>query len=204
MSTDKPMSRRDRNLAGIRQKATELAERIVLEQGGDALHARGLAKELNISVGSLYNAFGDLDGVVRAVNARCADRLAEKLRIAARTEASDPVARINAIGEAYFDFAVAEPRRWYMLFERDSDLQLDLRTQELQEGLLNMLIRAGEGDPDDRQHREFYLMLWASVHGIVSLACRPSITMIDPGSARAYIRSLIRAAFRNFPETAPS
>ena len=204
MNTEKPMSRRDRNLAGIREKATELAERIVLEKGGDALHARGLAKELNISVGSLYNAFGDLDGVVRAVNVRCADRLAEKLRAAALSEAADPITRINAIGAAYFDFALAEPRRWYMLFERDSDLQLDLRAQELQEGLLDMLIRAGDGDPDNRQHREFYLMLWASVHGIVSLACRPSITMIEPGSARAYIASLIRAAFRNFPETDPS
>ena len=203
MSTKEKPSRRDRNLADIRERATEIAERIVLEKGGGALNARGLAKELGISVGSLYNAFGDLDGVVRAVNARCGDRLAHALRTALTQAPDNARARVIAIGEAYFDFANSEPRRWYMLFERDSDLQLDLRTTELQEGLLEMLIRAGDGDPADEQHRQFFLLLWASVHGLVSLACRPSIVMIKPEVARSYMHDLIGAAFRNFPQTAP-
>jgi AcrR family transcriptional regulator len=180
-----------------------VAERIVLEKGGDALSARGLANELGISVGSLYNAFGDLDGVVKAVNARCAERLAQALRSALAKAPDDARGRVIAIGEAYFDFANAEPRRWYMLFERDSDLQLDVKTTELQEGLLSMLIRAGDGDPANEQHRQFFLLLWASVHGLVSLACRPSIVMIQPEVARSYMHNLIKAAFRNFPETAP-
>mgnify|MGYP001817138401 FL=1 len=203
MNTKEKLSRRDRNLADIRDRATTVAERIVLEKGGDALNARGLAQELGISVGSLYNAFGDLDGVVRAVNARCADRLAQTLRSALAKAPDSPRSRVIAIGEAYFNFANAEPRRWYMLFERDSDLQLDLKTTELQEGLLNMLIHAGDGDPSNEQHRQFFLLLWASVHGLVSLACRPSIVMIQPQVARSYMHDLIGAAFRNFPETAP-
>ena len=203
MSSDKTVSRRDRNLANIRERATTVAERIVLEKGGGALNARGLAAELGVSVGSLYNAFGDLEGVVRAVNSRCADQLAKKLRNALQNAPESPRARVIAIGEAYFDFAHAEPRRWYMLFERDSDLQLDLKTAQLQEGLLEMLIRAGDGDPSNQQHRQFFLLLWASVHGLVSLACRPSIVMIAPEVARSYMHDLIGAAFRNFPETAP-
>ncbi|WP_227271859.1 TetR/AcrR family transcriptional regulator [Roseobacter weihaiensis] len=203
MNTNETLSRRDRNLADIRERATTVAERIVLEQGGGALNARGLAKELGISVGSLYNAFGDLDGVVRAVNTRCSDRLAKALRAALEAAPADARARVIAIGEAYFDFARSEPRRWYMLFERDSDLELDVKTAELQEGLLEMLIRAGDGDPGNQQHRQFFLLLWASVHGLVSLACRPSIVMISPDVARSHMLDLIAAAFRNFPETAP-
>lgn len=203
MTVKEKPSRRDRNLSDIRERATQVAERIVLEQGGGALNARGLAKELGISVGSLYNAFGDLEGVVRAVNARCGDRLAKNLRKALVDAPDAARARVIAIGEAYFDFAYSEPRRWYMLFERDSDLQLDLHTAELQEGLLEMLIRAGDGNPEDEQHRQFFLLLWASVHGLVSLACRPSIVMIQPEVARSYMHDLISAAFRNFPETAP-
>jgi AcrR family transcriptional regulator len=199
MKAEEPSTRRERNLADIREKATHLAERIVLEKGGDALTARGLAQGLGVSVGTLYNAFGDLDGVVRAVNARCASRLAEALRRALATASDTPRARVIAIGEAYFDFANAEPRRWYMLFERDSNLQLDLKTAELQEGLLEMLIRAGDGDPANERHRQFFLLLWASVHGLVSLACRPSIVMIKPEVARDYLYDLIAASFRNFP-----
>ncbi len=200
MTKEKTLSRRDRNLADIRERATLAAERIVLEKGAGALSARGLAKDLGISVGSLYNAFGDLNGVVRAINARCADRLSQHLRAALR-EAGDatPRDRVVAIGEAYFDFAVSEPRRWYMLFERDSDLQLDVKTQHLQEGLLEMLIRAGGGNPASDLHRQFFLLLWASVHGLVSLACRPSIAMISPDVARSYIHELVDAGFRNYP-----
>ena len=203
MVDKKKPSRRDKNLADIRDRATSLAERIVLEQGAGALSARGLAKELGISVGSLYNAFGDLDGVVRAINARCAERLASTLRTALEQAPETAMDRVNAIGEAYFDFANAEPRSWYMLFERDSDLELDDKTAQLQEGLLDMLIRAGDGDPENEQHRQFFLLLWASVHGLVSLACRPNIVMIKPDVARNYMHDLIYAAFRNFPHTGP-
>lgn len=203
MVTEKKPSRRDKNLADIRDRATTLAERIVLEKGDGALNARGLANELGISVGSLYNAFGDLDGVVRAVNARYADQLSKALQTAILAAPDTARDRITAMGEAYFDFAHAEPRRWYMLFERDSHMPLDEKTAQLQEGLLEMLIRAGEGDPEDEQHRQFFLLLWASVHGLVSLACRPTIVMIKPDVARRYMHDLIYAAFRNFPQTGP-
>lgn len=81
---------------------------------------------------------------------------------------------------------------------------MDVKTAELQEGLPEMLIRAGDGDPDNEQRREFFLLLWASVHGLVSLACRSSIVMIKPEIARKYFHELIAATFRNFPGTAPT
>jgi AcrR family transcriptional regulator len=195
MAEEAPLSRRDRNLAGIRARATVIAERIILESGVRALSARGLAKEAGVSVGSLYNAFGDLDGVVRAVNATCARMLSDCLKDALKTAAPDNRSRVAALGEAYFDFAVAEPRRWWLLFERRSDARPDFKTRELQAEFLDMLIRAGGGDPASEEHRQFFLLLWASVHGLVSLACRPTIVAIDPGLARTYIADLVDASF---------
>ena len=68
---------------------------------------------------------------------------------------------MKAIGEAYFDFAIAEPRRWWMLFERSVDLASDEKARALQEGLLRMLIEAGGGDAENERHRQFFLLLWA-------------------------------------------
>lgn len=193
------MTRRDRNLADIRDRATTVAERIVLDEGKDALNARTLAKEVGVSVGSLYNAFGDLDGVVRAVNARCAERLSVKLREAVEGTKGGRRMKVKAIGDAYFDFAIAEPRRWWMLFERSVDLASDDKARALQEGLLRMLIEAGGGDAENERHRQFFLLLWASVHGLVSLAVRPTIEAIEPETARSYMSDLIDAGFRSFP-----
>ena len=199
MTKEKSLSRRERNLADIRERATTVAERIVLEEGVDALNARRLAKDINVSVGSLYNAFGDLDAVVRAVIAKSAIMLSETLRSAIEISAQDKRSRVVAIGEAYFDFAIAEPQRWSLLFEYRSNVPPDLKVRDFQIGLLEMLIQAGDGIPESEIHRQFFLLLWASVHGLVSLACRPTIVAINPRVARTYIGDLVDAGFNAFP-----
>lgn len=199
MVEEKTMSRRERNLADIRKRATPIAERIVLEEGVDALTARRLATAAGVSVGSLYNAYGDLEHVIMAVNARCGDMLSDCLKNALATAAPDKRSRVIALGEAYFDFAIQEPRRWWMLFEYRSDQPADERSQQVQSDLLEMLIRAGEGDPGSEMHRQFFLVLWASVHGLVSLAYRRNIQTIDPSVARGHIGALVDAGLNAFP-----
>lgn len=185
------MSKRDQNLAQIREKATEIAERIVLEQGRDALSARGLAAEIGVSVGSLYNAVGDLEAVLRTVIAKSAGILSRALEMAVATAPDDKRARLVALGEAYFDFALTEPQRWWLLFEYRAHAVPDQKMQDFQARLLEMLIRAGEGDVTSDRHRQVFLQLWASVHGLVTLACRPTIVTVDPVEARTYIGELV-------------
>ena len=199
MTKEKPLSKRERNLADIRERAVPVAERVVLTQGVEALSARGLAKELNVSVGWLYNAFGDLESVVRAVIAKCAGMLSANLHAAIETSPPDRRSRVVALGETYFDFAIAEPQRWWLMFEYRSNMPLDPKAQEYQAGLLEMLILAGGADPDSDAHRQFFLLLWASVHGLVSLACRPSIVTINPTVARTYIGDLVDSGLNTFP-----
>ena len=200
MTKEKILTRRERNLADIRDRATTIAERIVLEEGVDALNARRLAKELDVSVGSLYNAFGDLDAVVRAVIAKSMVMLSEVLHSAIETSAQDKRSRVVALGEAYFDFATAEPQRWSLLFEYRSNVPPDIKVQGFQTGLLEMLIRAGDGNPDSEMDRQVFLLLWASVHGLVSLACRPTIVAINPRVARTYIGDLVDAGYNSLPK----
>lgn len=199
MIRENGLSRRERNLADIRDRATDVAERIVLAEGVDALNARRLAKEIGVSVGSLYNAFGDLESVVRDVIARSASMLSQTLHAAVESAPQERRARLVRLGEAYFDFAIAEPQRWWLLFEYRSNVAPDERVQEFQMGLLDMLIRAGEADPTSEEHQQFFLLLWASVHGLVSLACRPTIVAVDPDVARPYIGDLVDSALNTFP-----
>ncbi|WP_424973708.1 TetR/AcrR family transcriptional regulator [Dinoroseobacter sp. S124A] len=191
MAEQRTMSKRDQNLAQIREKATEIAERIVLEQGRDALSARGLAAEIGVSVGSLYNAVGDLETLLRTVIAKSAGILSRALETAVASAPQDKRARLVALGEAYFDFALTEPQRWWLLFEYRAHAVPDQKMQDFQARLLEMLIRAGEGDVSSDRHRQVFLQLWASVHGLVTLACRPTIVTVDPVEARTYIGELV-------------
>lgn len=193
------LSRRERNLADIRDRASLIAEQIILDEGVEGLSARRLAKELKVSVGSLYNAFGDLHGVIRSVIARSAELLATALMTAVEGAAPNKRSRIVALGEAYFDFAVAEPRRWSLMFEYRAELEIDDKARDFQGGLLDMLIAAGEADPVSHADRQFFLVLWASVHGVVSLATRPTIVAIQPNLAKNYITDLVDSALSRFP-----
>ncbi|WP_255200171.1 TetR/AcrR family transcriptional regulator [Sulfitobacter sp. HGT1] len=193
------LSRRERNLADIRARATLIAEQIILAEGVEGLSARRLAQELKVSVGSLYNAFGDLHQVIRSVIARSAEMLASSLMAAVDTAAPDKRSRVVALGEAYFDFAMAEPRRWSLMFEYRAELEIDDKARDFQGGLLDMLIAAGEADPKLDIHRQFFLVLWASVHGVVSLATRPTIIAIRPELAKKYITDLVDSALTRFP-----
>ncbi|MGJ8624169.1 MAG: TetR/AcrR family transcriptional regulator [Yoonia sp.] len=197
MTKNTKLSKRERNLADIRERAIPTAEQIVLTEGIDALSARRLAKEIDVSVGSLYNAFGDLDAVVGAAIAKSAVMLSEVLHAASQKPAPDPQGRVIAIGEAYLDFALAEPMRWLLLFEYRANIAPDVKVQEFQLGLLEMLITAGGGDPKSEAEREFFLLLWASVHGLVSLASRPTIIAIKPEVARTYLGDMVRSGFKN-------
>lgn len=199
MTKEKALSRRDHNLADIRERAIPVAERIVLEEGLDALNARRLAKDVGVSVGSLYNAFGDLDAVVRAVIGNSALMLSRTLHAAIEQPAPDRRTRLVALGEAYLDFAIAEPQRWWLLFEYKSNQPSDETAQEFQLGLLEMLVEVGGGDPKSDQHRQTFLLLWASVHGLVTLACRPTIVAINQKVARTYIADLVDTGLDSFP-----
>ncbi|MEW9922357.1 TetR/AcrR family transcriptional regulator [Marimonas sp. MJW-29] len=194
-----PKTRRERNLAEIRERALPLAERIVLDEGMAALNARRLARDLGVSVGSLYNAFGDLPAVVRAVIDRSSQMLADRLHDAVAAAKPEPRARVMALGVAYLEFAIAEPRRWWLLFEYRNTVSPDRKVEEFQIGLLDMLIEAGGGDPRSESSKQFFLLLWASVHGLVSLACRPTIVAIDPEMARTFVGELVNSGFDRYP-----
>ena len=152
-----------------------------------------------MSVGSLYDASGDLDAVVNAVIGKSAEMISMALHMAVEKTAKDNRSRVVALGEAYFDFTVAEPQRWSLMFDCKSNLPLDEVDQDFQKNLLKMPILTGGGDLDSDMHRQFFLLLWASVHGVVSLACRPTIVAINPEAARTYIGDLVVSGFSAFP-----
>ncbi len=185
-------SRRDRNLAEIRRKGGDIAERLLVQQGYEALSARGLALATGCSVGALYNAFGHIDGVVREVNMRSARLLQAALRQALDQSQGGLEAQLVAISEAYFDFAADQPQRWRALFDYPVQTPDDGRLFALQDELLAML-RELAGTPDAAGPEALRLtLLWASVHGLTSLASKGTIRGLEPGAARSHLAALVR------------
>ena len=174
----------------IRDRALRAARDTVRQRGHDALNARSLAVEAGCSVGTLYNVFGDLDGVVYALNLRTAQSLRGALSDALDGAGDGPHARLPVLADAYYDFAQAHPREWEALFRFRPRGDVDGSVGREGERLFALLRDAAGGAvPDDA-----LLALWAAVHGVVELAAQQHLIYYASGSERRYLRLILDAA----------
>ena len=75
--------------------------------------AREVAKQIGYSIGTLYNVFGSVDGLMLAINARTLALWAGHLRACLAVAGDD---RIGALVRGYFEFATSNPRAWIAVY----------------------------------------------------------------------------------------
>ncbi|MEM7499195.1 MAG: TetR/AcrR family transcriptional regulator [Pseudomonadota bacterium] len=179
--------------AEIMSQAGQLLER----EGVRGLSARRLAGAAGCSVGTLYNLFDHLDGVVRALNKDTMQRLAAVLAKADPGEEAGRPARLEALGLAYLGFGLANSARWELLFRYRLETPAEETLAEL-ETLLALLRRVAGPKPTD----EALTALWAAVHGIVELAVARRLPNAAEGAEGRMIALVIAAGVKGIaPET---
>jgi AcrR family transcriptional regulator len=132
------------------------------ETGLQRFSAREVAKRVGYSIGSLYNVFGSLDGLILALNARTLARWTAELR--ARLAASDGD-RIAALVRAYFEFAADNPKTWIAIFET----------------------RMADGGPAP----DWYQALVADLMGVVAGEVAMALPSLDAAAVLPLTRSLV-------------
>lgn len=156
----------------------EIAEALIGEGGSANLKARTIAAKAGIAVGSIYNLYGDLSDLHRAVNVRLLDRLSEAggaaMRAAQDEGISDTRLRLLALARAYLTFVEAHPISWAALlaFNREqpaSDQQDDYRKRfDALFEIIAAVLADSKLPMDDARRRLVARVLWSSVHGIVT------------------------------------
>ena len=183
----------------IRTSALDAATEVIDDDGYLALNARALAAASGCSVGTLYNVFGDLDGVVYAVNLRTANALYAALEGAVKDAGHRPEDRLHALADAYFDFAQDHPRRWESLFRFRLKGKADGSVGREGEALFDLLKDSVNGMVED----DALLALWAAIHGVVELATQQHLMFYASGSERRYLRLILDTAFKGFAAEKP-
>ncbi|MEO1493493.1 MAG: TetR/AcrR family transcriptional regulator [Pseudomonadota bacterium] len=176
----------------LRAEIIAFAEAVIRSEGVGGLNARDLASYANVSVGTLYNLFGHLDGVVRAVNIQNMESL--KIALMTALSASEPSLedRLIAMALAYLAFAKADPRRWEAMFHYRLKTPGEPANLEAKNDLFTLLketVGAGE-DPT------VLLALWAAVHGVAELAVTERMAGMESQDMEGYVRLIVRAGLR--------
>jgi AcrR family transcriptional regulator len=176
----------------LKSALIKLAEEIIEAEGLEGITARRLATSADISVGTIYNLFGHLDGVIRAVNTASLHLLHNTLKAALQSAPETVEDRLIAMAEAYVDFALSQPHRWDTLFRFRASTPADEDMHKAEALLFSLLADAAETTENPHVLRA----LWAAVHGVAELAVGQKLTGIDPDQSRRYARLIVQAGLR--------
>ncbi len=176
----------------LRAEIIAFAEAIIKSEGVGGLNARDLASYANVSVGTLYNLFGHLDGVVRAVNFENMQSLKVTLMTALSSSAPTLEDRLITMALAYLEFAKADPRRWEAMFHYRLKTPGEPEHLEAKNDLFALLKDTVGQDEDPKA----LLALWAAVHGVAELAVTERMAGMESEDAEGYARLIVRAGLR--------
>ncbi len=182
----------------LREEILAVAEEIVARDGLSALQARRVASEAGCSVGSIYNAFGDLDELVLAVNEATLDLMSAPLSGTFKASLGKGTEeQLIALAFAYRDFALANLPRWRAVFEHRLPPNKDVPDAYANKRahLLALIEETIETEIGDEAHRGHAARaLFAAVHGIILLGFDNKLAPYNAAEIESEIRFIVQAA----------
>jgi len=172
-----------------------VATQIIKDEGMKSLSIRKIAKEIGCAVGTIYNIFSSIDDIFLTINAATMTRLYKQLQQEAQEE-SDPLTASVMLGRAYVAFSRDNYHLWSLLV--DHKLQpgstLPVNVQEkiddlflLVSGMVAPLVSNDKGKADLAAK-----VLWASLHGVCSLAMSGKLDTVKAEATDVLAESLVR------------
>lgn len=188
-------SLRDRKKSRRRQQIVEIARSIIATKGLKSLKVRDVADAAGCSVGSVYNEFGDFDGVILTVNRETVKELTVRL---GQGPAEDPVRQLYGLAATYLEFFAEHANLLRSLFEHrmeddrpypDDILQMVMDAFALMHPPLVRLLP----NADDVQIALLSRTLFSAVHGIISLGLEERMVAVPPQMLRQQVDQFLDA-----------
>jgi AcrR family transcriptional regulator len=175
--------RQDQEKQELRHAILTAAGELFLEHGYERFSLRKVAERIGYSPTTIYLYFRDKDDLLFTVVDEGFVRFGQQLEAAAAST-QDPWERIIALGRAYVAFGLQNPVYYQLMFMQRTDFLTRRQAGEDQPRItsfrmlrqaVQQAIDAGVLRPGDAE--SYSDVLWALVHGMVSLAI--SMPMFD-------------------------
>jgi AcrR family transcriptional regulator len=171
----------------------EIARGLIAANGLRSLKVRDIAEAADCSIGSVYNEFGDFDGLILTVNRETVRTLTARL---VAVPAENPVRQLHGLAETYLTFAADHANLLRSLFEHRME-----DDRPFPEDILLMVMQAFAlmHEPmvrllPDRDPEEVALlarMMFSAVHGIISLGLEQRMVAVPPEKLRQQLAQFV-------------
>jgi AcrR family transcriptional regulator len=193
MNNVQEKSLRDRKKISRRHLILEVARSAIASKGLRSLKIRDVSTAAECSIGSIYNEFGDFEGVILTVNRETVQKLDARL---SAVNDDDPVAQLHGLAKTYLDFAIEHANLLRALFEHRME-----DDRPFPEDLLAMVVKtfALMHEPmvrllPERDPVEVALLartMFSAVHGIISLGLEERLVAVPPQSLHRHVAQFV-------------
>ncbi|HXE01092.1 MAG TPA: TetR/AcrR family transcriptional regulator [Hyphomicrobium sp.] len=177
----------------LRQLILDASQTIVERSGITGLSAREIARMIGYSPGTLYNIFENLDDILVTLQVQLQARTVEHLKHVPM--GSDGEKNIEALTQAYVDFALANRRMWN-LFLAHSLPPGSTMPEPFHDNINKIfsIIRTAVAPLAPNTPREkleaMAWALWTGIHGITAVAATEKGVYVTPVTAQSYAKDL--------------
>jgi AcrR family transcriptional regulator len=169
----------------LRRALVDAAAKIVAREGAAAVTLREVARLAGVSHNAPYRHFESLAALLAAVATEGFEAFRDCLQTAAGNASA--ARRMKALGKAYVDFALDNPRLYLLMFGPDLDKaahpQLHAAAQQA-----FAVLKGETGKSDGNTHTQA-VGAWAFVHGLAHLIIDKQIKRSDPAIAELFDRA---------------
>ena len=173
-----PKERRTREREETRSRILDAARDMFVQDGVEAVTMREIAKRIEYTPTAIYHHFRDKQALIEELCRVDFQGLGNAFQRIGRIE--DPIERLRRIGLAYVDYALTYPSHYRFMFMTVKPpvpaSAMGISEGEPESHAYGMLratvadgIAAGRFRPEFTDADELAQVLWAAVHGIVSL-----------------------------------
>lgn len=177
--------RKEREKEEMRRRILESAKKLFLDLGYEKTSIRGIAEDIEYSPATIYLYFKDKNELLFALHQEAFVEFAKTFEKVAHIQ--DPFERLVTLGHEYLSFAFANPELYELMFlltapmealEIRDDVWEDGKTVYMAlEGLITQCQATGHFTGADVS--DLSMMIWATVHGLVTINLRKRCNMFD-------------------------
>jgi AcrR family transcriptional regulator len=196
--------RRQQQKTDLRAGILEAAVKLFEKKGYEGFSLRQVAEEIGYTPTTIYLYFKDKDDLLLNVVYEGFKLFGESLEAGYRST-TDVLERFRAVGWAYFDFAMTHPIHYRLMFMQRGEF---LQTQPPDGyssvidsfGVIQRVIAEGieAGVMQGGDVRTLSTLIWANVHGVVSLLLTRSHVQVNMKEARHLFSMQLDATKRAF------
>ncbi|KLN62512.1 hypothetical protein WH96_03230 [Kiloniella spongiae] len=182
----------------------DAAEDLVMAGGVSELSARKIAQKIGYAPGTIYNVYTNIDELILILNGKTLERLYDHLsmvRLDGEADIGSANENLEKLLIGYLAFIDENRSLWRLLFDHVPSSEDDLpewynqRVLKLLSVIDQVLLPLLSGRGAE-ERRDVSATLWASLHGIISLADKKKLDVVISRSSHD-VCSLLITTFLN-------